>query len=364
MEKLFLFSKSFVQHCAQGYCILATLIGIVIALTWSALAYGNATGRVGVTTQMNCNQSGCHASPRNASATVSIQIMSSPGVISTASKVINASPATFNIVLAFPQTSSFTVGDTSFGGGFNLWNQNTSATLGVMSGITDVNATSQTTSGSMARRSGVAELTHAQRKGTTISGSTHTVTWNGLRWMAGAALTSAGSGSDTLSIVAMVVDANGVQTSDSVFVSASENIIYNARPTVRAVTVRTTQNQSVTFSLSGTDVGNTTLTASVTNPSNGMLTATGGQYRYMPNANYTGADDIQYSVSDGVSRSTTATVSITVVAPPTTPTPSSPTSSSSSGCSFAPASVGASSAPLLLLLPFIVALCRRGRQHK
>ena len=70
----------------------------------------------------------------------------------------------------------------------------------------------------------------------------------------------------------------------------------------------------------------------ITPPADGSLTLNGdGSFTYVPNAGYSGPDSFTYAANDGVVDSAVATVSITVISPPTVVTPASATPSPVSG---------------------------------
>jgi hypothetical protein len=74
-----------------------------------------------------------------------------------------------------------------------------------------------------------------------------------------------------------------------------------------------TEDGSVTFALSGTDVENSSLTFAVaTPPQFGTLSGTSPTFTYTPNGNYAGPDSFTFTAFDGGRLSTPATFSLTV----------------------------------------------------
>ena len=92
-------------------------------------------------------------------------------------------------------------------------------------------------------------------------------------------------------------------------------------PTAESLNVTLLKDSTTGFELSGMDVGNDELNFRVlTLPANGKLTGTSPHLVYQPNPNFSGVDRFTYVVSDDVSISLPATVTINVIeqnAPPT-----------------------------------------------
>jgi hypothetical protein len=77
--------------------------------------------------------------------------------------------------------------------------------------------------------------------------------------------------------------------------------------------VTTSEDTSVTVTLTATDVDGNALTyAVVASPSHGALSGTGSNRTYTPSANYNGSDTFTYKANDGTADSNTATVTITI----------------------------------------------------
>jgi Bacterial Ig domain/Dockerin type I domain len=88
-------------------------------------------------------------------------------------------------------------------------------------------------------------------------------------------------------------------------------------PIANAQSVNVAHNTAKAITLTGSDPDTPPLSltfAVVTNPSHGTLTGTAPNLTYTPTAGYQGADSFTFTVSNGTSISTAATVSITVAA--------------------------------------------------
>ncbi len=99
----------------------------------------------------------------------------------------------------------------------------------------------------------------------------------------------------------------------------------NTAPVASSQSVSVDEDSNIAITLVGTDAdAGDTLTYSITEPSNGVLSGSGANVTYTPNPNYAGTDSFDFTVSDGTD-SDTATVSITVNplgdAPVATPQP-------------------------------------------
>lgn len=93
----------------------------------------------------------------------------------------------------------------------------------------------------------------------------------------------------------------------------------NDVPFANNQTVTVMQNSSVGITLTGSDPEHKALRFEVLNgPSHGILSGNGAKRLYTPTTNFNGNDSFTFRVSDGKLVSTTATVSITVVATPNT----------------------------------------------
>ncbi len=94
-------------------------------------------------------------------------------------------------------------------------------------------------------------------------------------------------------------------------------------PVATAQSVTVTYNTASSVTLTGTDSNNATIVFAIaTQPGHGVLSGTGANLTYTPNASYVGADSFTFTANDGVSTSAPGTISITVNPPP--PTASNP----------------------------------------
>ena len=86
-------------------------------------------------------------------------------------------------------------------------------------------------------------------------------------------------------------------------------------PTATPQSVTVSEDTSTAITLRGTDPGGASLTYSIsTAPTRGTLTGSGANRTYTPAADFNGTDSFQFTVFNGVSFSTPATVSVTVTA--------------------------------------------------
>ena len=89
----------------------------------------------------------------------------------------------------------------------------------------------------------------------------------------------------------------------------------NDSPVANAQSVTTTEDTATPIVLTGSDVEQSPLIFTVlTNPTNGVISGTGPNLTYTPNANFNGSDHFTFKANDGALDSTEATVSITVAA--------------------------------------------------
>ncbi|MGH9992552.1 MAG: Ig-like domain-containing protein, partial [Nitrososphaera sp.] len=103
----------------------------------------------------------------------------------------------------------------------------------------------------------------------------------------------------------------------------------NDAPVATSGGIRTLQDQSISFSIAGSDVDGDTLAYIITsNPDHGALSGTPPELEYEPFTNYHGSDEFTFKVSDGITDSSIATFSISVTA---ITNPKDPTSPSTGG---------------------------------
>ncbi len=93
----------------------------------------------------------------------------------------------------------------------------------------------------------------------------------------------------------------------------------NDAPVAISKSTNTLKDTALPISLTGSDLENNSLTFSVVSiPANGILSGTAPNLTYTPATGYTGNDQFTFKASDGFLDSATATISITVAAPPVT----------------------------------------------
>ena len=115
---------------------------------------------------------------------------------------------------------------------------------------------------------------------------------------------------DSDSFTYTISDGNGGSDTATVTVTITEA---NDAPVANAQLVETNEDTAKSITLSASDVDGDTLTYSiVTQPAHGILSGTGANQIYTPEANYSGADSFTYKVNDGTVDSNVATVTITV----------------------------------------------------
>ncbi len=91
----------------------------------------------------------------------------------------------------------------------------------------------------------------------------------------------------------------------------------NSPPVALAQTVTTDMNSQVSIVLAGTDLNGDALRYEIVDqPSNGTLTGTPPTVVYTPNAGHLGADKFAFTVSDGVSTSAAAEISVNTIGMP------------------------------------------------
>lgn len=91
------------------------------------------------------------------------------------------------------------------------------------------------------------------------------------------------------------------------------NVTANSLPTANAQSVSTNEDTALGITLTGSDPESSPLTYTiVTSPAHGALSGSGASRTFTPTANYNGADSFTFKVNDGLSDSTSATISITV----------------------------------------------------
>ena len=95
----------------------------------------------------------------------------------------------------------------------------------------------------------------------------------------------------------------------------------NTTPTATAQSVSGNEDTAQSITLAGSDPNGDSLTYAIASaPSNGSASLSGNTVTYTPSSNYSGTDSFTFTVSDGTTTSSAATVSITVNAVNDTPT--------------------------------------------
>jgi outer membrane protein OmpA-like peptidoglycan-associated protein len=138
------------------------------------------------------------------------------------------------------------------------------------------------------------------------------------------------SGTDTFTYT--TVDANGVRSTATVTVTVPEGL--NKVPVAQDDVASTTSLQPVSIDVLANDSdpdGDTLTITGTTAPANGTVSIVNGEIVYTPNAGFTGTDTFTYTVSDGNGHETTASVTVTVVAPNSAPAAVDDTASTNVG---------------------------------
>jgi phosphodiesterase/alkaline phosphatase D-like protein len=105
---------------------------------------------------------------------------------------------------------------------------------------------------------------------------------------------------------------DGQADSNVATVSITVNPVNDA-PVADDQAVSTQEGTPVAITLTGSDVDEDTLTFGVVDgPTNGVLSGSGANLTYTPNAGYTGSDSFTFRANDGTADSNLATVSVTV----------------------------------------------------
>lgn len=91
--------------------------------------------------------------------------------------------------------------------------------------------------------------------------------------------------------------------------------VLNQAPVADSQSVTTNEDIALPIALTASDPNPQTLTYTIlSNPANGILSGTGVNRTYTPNANFNGSDSFTFRASDGTANSNTATITITVSA--------------------------------------------------
>ena len=88
----------------------------------------------------------------------------------------------------------------------------------------------------------------------------------------------------------------------------------NDAPTADPQSFTSVENVAINITLTGSDADSDPLTFAIaSNPSNGILSGSGANRTYTPNADYVGADSFTFITSDGTVNSAAATISLTLL---------------------------------------------------
>ena len=118
------------------------------------------------------------------------------------------------------------------------------------------------------------------------------------------------NGSDSFTFTVFDPDFESLPATVSISVSA-----VNDAPVASDQSVSTSEDVAVSITLGATDSDGDTLSYSiVSQPTNGVLSGSGANRIYTPNANFNGSDSFTFRANDGSADSNTATVSISVSA--------------------------------------------------
>jgi Tol biopolymer transport system component len=123
------------------------------------------------------------------------------------------------------------------------------------------------------------------------------------------------------------VDTFKFVASDGILTSNPANVIVNVTaqndaPVAQAQTIAAIEDEPANVTLSGTDIDGDTLAYHVVDaPQRGTLTGSGGTLVYRPSNNLNGPDSFTFTVSDGITTSAPATVTINIASVNDVPTP-------------------------------------------
>ncbi len=110
-----------------------------------------------------------------------------------------------------------------------------------------------------------------------------------------------------------VTDAHGESASDNMTITIVQSNTINDAPTALDLNITTDEDNAITFKLETNDVEGDALTMTITSaPSHGELKGLLPNFTYTPDANFHGSDKITYTVNDGNSNSSEATVNISI----------------------------------------------------
>jgi hypothetical protein len=120
-------------------------------------------------------------------------------------------------------------------------------------------------------------------------------------------------------IRARVIDNGAMDAADSIRRTSSiatATFLVDTAPVANDQTVEVAENQPKTFTLAASDADGDALTFTTTDePDSGVLSGTGSERTYTPNAGFAGTDSFTYSADDGFGGVDTATVTMNVSRP-------------------------------------------------
>ena len=117
-------------------------------------------------------------------------------------------------------------------------------------------------------------------------------------------------GADTISYT--ISDGNGGSASSTVAVTVNPLQDAPVANNDTATVAEDSVGNAINVTANDTDVDGDTLTVTAASAANGTAVPSGGNVLYSPNANFSGTDTINYTISDGKGGTDTATVAVTV----------------------------------------------------
>jgi hypothetical protein len=125
-----------------------------------------------------------------------------------------------------------------------------------------------------------------------------------------------GEGGAVLTFQLTVADLGGLQAQDTVDISVTNQTVVNQVPSATDIEVSVEEDGTLNGRLVGSDADGDALTYTIRSaPANGLvepLDIAAGEFRYIPNPDFSGIDSFLYSVSDGKDDSAHAAVTIAV----------------------------------------------------
>jgi hypothetical protein len=109
-----------------------------------------------------------------------------------------------------------------------------------------------------------------------------------------------------------ISDGNGGTASTTVAVTVNPVPDFPVAADDVAAVLEDSEDNLIDVTANDSDPDGDTLTVTLASATNGSATPSNGSVNYTPNANFSGADTISYTISDGTGRTDTATVAVTV----------------------------------------------------